>query len=193
MVLDGIEITRYCYTGVIFRPARTTSRSATSTSITTVSTSASEEGNGIAVQDVANVLIENNLVTDNAPRNNESGSGIAVDGSDQAIVRNNIADRNNGNGILIEDGTNVLVEGNRARFNIGDIGSWGTAGIWVDGGHTVTVRGNWFEGNVWAGILDHRRDPERPVRLRDLQQRVDRELVRHAGSTGSARPASPSI
>jgi parallel beta-helix repeat protein len=101
-------------------------------------------------------------VNDNVPRNTYSGSAIAVDGSDQVVVRNNIADRNNGNGILIEDGTNVLVEGNRARFNIGDLGSWGTAGIWIDGGHTVTVRGNWFEGNLWAGIFATDETPSDP-------------------------------
>ncbi len=152
VVLDGIEITRYCYTGVIFTPG---SHDITIRNLNVHHNGLNirkKAGNGIAVQDVANVLIENNLVNDNVPRSSESGSGIAVDGSDQVIVRNNIADRNNGNGILIEDGTNVLVEGNRARFNVGDFQGWGTAGIWVDGGHTVTVRGNWFEGNVWDGL-----------------------------------------
>jgi parallel beta-helix repeat protein len=151
VVLDGIEITRYCFDAVIFQFSNdvTIRNLHVHHNALTLRTQA---GNGIAVQGGANVLIENNLVTDNVPRSRLSGSGIAVDGTDQAIVRNNVADRNNGNGILIEDGTNVLVEGNRARYNVGDFRSWGTAGIWVDGGHTITVRGNWFEGNVWDGL-----------------------------------------
>ena len=63
-----------------------------------------------------------------------------------------MVDRNNGNGILVEDATDVLVEGNKARYNVGDFSGWGTSGIWLDGGHDVTLRNNWLEGNVWDGL-----------------------------------------
>ena len=163
IVLDGIEITRYCYRGVVFMAgAHDVTIRNLNVHHNGLTIRKPKEGNGIVVANATNALIENNRVTDNIPRNTYSGSGIAAAASDQVIVRNNIADRNNGNGILIEDGTNVLVEGNRARFNIGDIGSWGTAGIWVDGGHTVTVRNNWFEGNAWAGILATDETPSDP-------------------------------
>ena len=161
VVLDGIEVTRYCYTGVVFQFSNDITIRNLNVHHNGL-TLRSREGNGIAVQGGTNVLIEHNLVTDNAPKNNKSGTGIAVAETDQAIVRNNVADRNNGNGILIEDATNVLVEGNAARFNLGDIGSWGTAGIWVDGGHAITVRGNWFEGNVWDGLLITDETPSDP-------------------------------
>ena len=161
VVLDGIEVTRYCYTGVVFQFSNDITIRNLNVHHNGL-TLRNREGNGIAVQGGTNVLIEHNLVTDNAPKNNKSGTGIAVAETDQAIVRNNVADRNNGNGILIEDATNVLVEGNAARFNLGDIDSWGTAGIWVDGGHAITVRGNWFEGNVWDGLLITDETPSDP-------------------------------
>ena len=163
IVLDGIEITRYCYTGVIFTAG---SHDVTVRNLNLhhngLTIRKPKEGNGIVVADSSDALIENNVVTDGTPRNTYSGSAIAAANSDQVIVRNNITDRNNGNGILIEDATNVLVEGNRARFNIGDLGNWGTAGIWLDGGHTVTVRNNWFEGNAWAGIFATDETPSDP-------------------------------
>jgi hypothetical protein len=151
VVLDGIEVTRYCFAGVVFQFSSNVTIRNLNVHHNAL-TLRSQEGNGIAVQGGTNVVIENSDVSDNVPRNKLSGTGIAVFGTDQAVVRNDVAERNNGNGILIEDATNVVVEGNRVRYNIGDIRSWGTGGIWVDGGHTVTVRNNWFEGNVWAGL-----------------------------------------
>jgi parallel beta-helix repeat protein len=152
VVLDGIEVTRYCYFGVVFTSGahdivvRNMNVHHNGITIRT------KGGGGIDFWRTSNVLIENNVVNDNVPRSRTSGSGIDVNTTDQAIVRNNVVDRNNGNGILVEDATNALVEGNKARFNVGDFAGWGTSGIWLDGGHDVTLRDNWLEGNVWDGL-----------------------------------------
>ena len=58
------------------------------------------------------------------------------------LIRNNICDRNNGNGILVEEGFRIVVENNRCRFNKGDAKGWGCGGIWVDAGEDVIVRNN---------------------------------------------------
>ena len=128
----------------------------TATSTTTRSTFPDGVGGGAGISlngPGTDLLIERNVVTDNVPANNVSGSGIgAVADLDRLTIRDNVADRNNGNGILIEDCVNTLVEGNVVRDNVGDFTTWGTAGVWLDGGHDVTIRGNWLEGNVRAGI-----------------------------------------
>lgn len=151
VVIDGIEVTRWCIDGVVAQFSDDVVLRNLHVHHNGV-TLRNDEGNGIAVQGGTNLLIEHCDVSDNASRNKFSGTGIAVVQTDQAIVRDNVTDRNAGNGILIEDVTNAVVERNTARYNIGDVRSWGTGGIWVDGGHTIVVRNNWFEGNVWAGL-----------------------------------------
>jgi hypothetical protein len=151
VVIDGIEVTGWCIDGVVVQFTDDVVLRNLHVHHNGV-TLRNHEGNGIAVQAGANLLVEHCDVSDNASRNKFSGSGIAVFQTDQVIVRDNVTDRNAGNGILIEDVTNAVVERNTARYNIGDVRSWGTGGIWVDGGHTITVRNNWFEGNIWAGL-----------------------------------------
>ena len=124
-------------------------------------------------------------MTDNVPRSRTSGSGIDMNETDQAIVRNNVVDRNNGNGILVEDATDVLVEGNKARFNVGDFAGWGTSGIWLDGGHSVTLRNNWLEGNVRHGC----RSPTRTCRI----QRATRSTTTSWSATRTACDSTVSV
>lgn len=152
IVIENLEITRFCYLGIDLEGcSRVTVRDCFvhHNGLNLPSTG----GQGIYTNGPgSDVLIERNIVTDNVPQNSISGSGIAAVGLDRVTIRDNVSDRNNGNGILLEDATNVLVEGNVARFNVADLGTWGTAGLWLDGGHDVTIRNNWFEGNVWAGM-----------------------------------------
>jgi hypothetical protein len=160
IVIEGLEIRGYCYLGIDFEgdvhriTIRNTYVHHNGMTLPEPGPGESLSGQGIYVDGpgASDILIERNVVTDNCPRNSQSGSGIAVVGTDAAVVRGNVSERNNGNGILVEDGTNVLVEGNVVRGNVADLGTWGTAGVWVDGGYGVTVRTNWLEGNVWAGI-----------------------------------------
>ena len=180
-MLDGIEVTRYCYIGVVVRPAaRTTSRSATCTSTTTDSTSARRAARESTSRQTSNVLIENNLVTDNVPRSRTSGSGIDVQRSrsgDRSQQRGRSQQRQRDPGRGRHERAR---RGQPARYNVGDFSGWGTSGIWLDGGHDVTLRNNWLEGNVWDGLQITDEDLQRPLRLRDLQQRRDRQLVRDA-------------
>lgn len=97
-------------------------------------------------------VIENCRITGNCPRNHYLGSGICVSGR-SFTIRNNTVEYNNGNGILLEDQFDTVVENNIVRFNHGDGATYGCGGIWVDGGYGITVRNNWFEGNEWSGIL----------------------------------------
>jgi Right handed beta helix region len=153
VVIEGLEITRYCYEGVAFAgTSRATVRDCF------VHHNGLDLPDGLSGQGIAaygpavDVVIERNVVTDNVPENDVSGSGIDANTLDRVTVRDNVSERNHGNGILVEDCTDALIEGNVARLNVGDFGTWGTAGLWLDGGHDVTVRGNWLEGNVWAGM-----------------------------------------
>lgn len=159
IVVEGFEIRNYCYLGIDFEGVqRITVRDnfVHHNGITLPEPSGPGQlsGQGIYVNgpNGRDVVIERNVVTDNCPRNRHSGSAIAVNAIDGAVVRDNVSERNNGNGILVEDGMNVVVENNVIRFNVADLGTWGTAGVWVDGGSDVAVRYNWIEGNVWAGL-----------------------------------------
>ncbi|MCP4661755.1 MAG: dimethyl sulfoxide reductase anchor subunit [bacterium] len=156
IAIDGFEVKRFCFGGILFENSswveiRNCRIHENGVTLPEPGPGESLEGQGIYVEG-NHFVIENNVVTDNVPRNADSGSGIVAWGADTVTVRNNVSERNNGNGILIEDCTNVLVEGNVVRSNVGDFGDWGTGGIWLDGGHTVTVRNNWFEDNVWSGL-----------------------------------------
>lgn len=54
----------------------------------------------------------------------------------------------------MEDGINVLVEGNEVFNNDLDASAdeWWDGGLWVDGGHDITIRNNSFRGNLGPGI-----------------------------------------
>ncbi len=166
ITIDGFEIKRFCFGGILFENSswveiRNCRIRENGVTLPEPGPGESLEGQGIYVEG-NHFVIENNVVTDNVPRNADSGSGIVAWNADSVTVRNNVSERNNGNGILIEDCTNVLVEGNVVRSNVGDFGDWGTAGLWLDGGHTVTVRNNWFEDNVWSGLAITDETPSDP-------------------------------
>lgn len=164
IMIEGLEVTRYCYSGIYFE--------GDSSDLTILNNSVHHNGNTLPDGDpdddllsggirligyeptapVRDALIENNTVVENVSTNSTSGSGIDAFFVMDCTIRGNLVDRNNGNGILIEDSQNVLAERNIIRNNMGDFDGWGTAGIWLDGGSIVTVRGNWIERNVWAGL-----------------------------------------
>ena len=69
-----------------------------------------------------------------------------------------------GAGILVEDSTNVLVEGNTIFDNDLDVTAdeWWDGGIWLDGGRDVTIRNNVFRNNRGPGIEFSDEDIQRP-------------------------------
>ena len=72
--------------------------------------------------------------------------------------------RFHGGGILVEDSTGVLVEGNQIFDNDLDVSAdeWWDGGIWLDGGSNVTIRGNTFTNNRGPGIEISDEDIQRP-------------------------------
>jgi nitrous oxidase accessory protein NosD len=116
------------------------------------------EGFGVDVEGATNVLIEGNEAAENGPapdrvRRGILGTGINTYELTDAIIRDNHSHHNVGGGILVEDGVNVLVEGNQIDHNELDAGGdyWDGA-IWVDGGHDVTLQGNTVVDNHGPAI-----------------------------------------
>jgi parallel beta-helix repeat protein len=115
------------------------------------------EGYGIDADECNNVLIENNDVYQNGPNPQTDilmGTGINTFGCTDSTIRNNQCYENIGGGMLVEDGVNVLVEGNNVYNNDLDasIEEWWDGGLWVDGGHDIIIRNNTFTGNLGPGI-----------------------------------------
>ncbi|MFC1853488.1 right-handed parallel beta-helix repeat-containing protein [candidate division CSSED10-310 bacterium] len=117
------------------------------------------EGYGIHVDWTTDVTIENNNVYRNGPNPQIfpqflMGTGINTFGLANAVIRNNRSHHNTGGGILVEDSINILVENNEIYENDLDasIDEWWDGGIWVDGGHDVTIRNNVFRNNLGPGI-----------------------------------------
>jgi len=117
------------------------------------------EGFGVIVSDSTDVLIENNESYYNGPKPAYRDRGILGTGIDtytirDATIRGNSSHDNTGGGLLIEDGVNVLVENNHLERNYLDatVDGWWDAGVWVDGGHDVTVRSNTIRDNLGPGI-----------------------------------------
>ena len=69
-----------------------------------------------------------------------------------------------GGRILVEDSSNVLVEGNEVYANDLDatLEEWWDGGIWLDGGHNVVVRDNIFRDNLGPGIQISDEDHQQP-------------------------------
>ncbi len=126
------------------------------------------EGYGIHVEDSKDILIEQNDAYENGPDPQLPdllmGTGINTYGNTDCTIRNNKSHDNTGGGLLVEDSINVLVEGNTVYDNDCDAGAdeWWDAGLWVDGGHHVTVRNNTFTGNLGAGIEISDEDDQSP-------------------------------
>ena len=126
------------------------------------------EGYGIQVDECQSVTVENNDVYQNGPQpqlpGRLMGTGINTYMCTDCVIRNNQSHDNIGGGILVEDSVNVLVEGNEALSNDLDATAeeWWDGGIWVDGGHDVTVRNNTFRGNLGPGIQISDEDLQQP-------------------------------
>ncbi|NOY99297.1 MAG: hypothetical protein GXP40_08890 [Chloroflexi bacterium] len=116
------------------------------------------EGFGVNVEGASQVLIENNEAARNGPNAERwqaftLGTGINTFELRDSVVRGNYVHDTTGGGILVEDGTNVLVEDNRIENNELDAnGDYWDGGIWVDGGQHITLRGNVITGNHGPGI-----------------------------------------
>ena len=125
------------------------------------------EGYGLHLDESSNLTVENNEVYHNGPdpRTPVSvGTGINSFEISQSVIRNNRSYDNIGGGILVEDSTGVLVEGNEIFDNDLDVSAdeWWDGGIWLDGGRDVTIRGNTFRNNRGPGIEISDEDIQRP-------------------------------
>ena len=125
------------------------------------------EGYGIHVDESQRVSVENCDVYQNGPCPRPFGvlgTGINTYGCADCVIRSNLSHDNIGGGILVEDGTNVLVEGNRVYANLLDAteDEWWDGGIWIDGGHCITVTSNTFRGNLGPGIQISDEDYQKP-------------------------------
>jgi parallel beta-helix repeat protein len=70
-----------------------------------------------------------------------------------SVIRDNYIANTIGGGILVEDGANVLVEGNTIENNELDAnGDYWDGGIWVDGSKYITLRGNTITNNHGPGL-----------------------------------------
>jgi len=125
------------------------------------------EGYGINIDTSKNVNIKNNQVYSNGPNPRPFGTlgtGINTFGCENCTIQNNYSYENIGGGILVEDGINVLVEGNEIRSNYLDAteDEWWDGGLWVDGGHDIIVRNNVFLNNIGPGIEISDEDSQKP-------------------------------
>ena len=127
-----------------------------------------EEGFGVNVLGARDVLIEGNQAADNGPNqerweNYILGTGINTYGNQDVIIRDNYVYGTIGGGILVEDSENVIVENNRIEKNQVDAnGDWWDAGIWVDGGKEILVRGNQISDHNGPGIILSDEDVQYP-------------------------------
>jgi parallel beta-helix repeat protein len=136
--------------------------------IASIDADADGEGFGIRVEGTSEILIESNEATENGPSRDRVQQGILGTGIDTyqldgAIIRDNHAHENMGGGILVEDGINVLVVDNQVDHNELDAGGdYWDGGIWVDGGHDITLRGNLIVDNHGPGIQISDEDQQYP-------------------------------
>ncbi|MCP5108543.1 MAG: right-handed parallel beta-helix repeat-containing protein [bacterium] len=126
------------------------------------------EGYGIDVDTCSDIMIRDNDVYQNGPNPQLPdilmGTGINTFSCTDCTIRDNQSHNNIGGGILVEDGVNVLVEGNNVFDNDLDATAdeWWDGGLWVDGGHDITVRNNTFTGNLGPGIEISDEDNQNP-------------------------------
>ncbi len=126
------------------------------------------EGFGVRIEGTQRVTITGNEAAENGPAADRVKKGILGTGIDtfeiqEAVIRNNHAHNNIGGGILVEDGSNVIVENNQIDNNELDAaGDYWDGGIWVDGGHDVALRGNIITNNHGAGIQVSDEDVQYP-------------------------------
>lgn len=126
------------------------------------------EGYGLHLDESTEVTVEASDVHHNGPDPRTPttvGTGINCFAIHDSIIRNNRSHGNNGGGILIEDSTNVLVEGNQIDGNDLDVSvdEWWDGGIWLDGGRQVTIRNNVLRENLGPGIEISDEDRQAPT------------------------------
>ncbi len=117
------------------------------------------EGFGIQVSDTRSIVIENSSFTGNGPGPDRRaktimGTGIDTFAVNGGVIRGNISSGNIGGGVLVEDGTNIVVENNTIEGNDLDASAdgWWDAGVWIDGGTNITVRNNVIRNNFGPAI-----------------------------------------
>jgi parallel beta-helix repeat protein len=125
------------------------------------------EGYGVHVDESQQIIVESGEIYQNGPQPTPPGTlgtGINTFGCIDCVIRNNHSHDNIGGGILVEDGVRVLVEGNEVIANYLDATAdeWWDGGIWIDGGHDVTVRNNTFKNNLGPGIQISDEDHQHP-------------------------------
>ena len=129
---------------------------------------ADDEGFGINVDGVTNIIIEGNEAANNGPNqerweNFTLGTGINTYDNRDVIIRDNYIHGTIGGGILVEDSLNVLVESNRIADNQLDAnGDYWDGGIWVDGGQDITLRDNQISEHNGPGIVLSDEDVQYP-------------------------------
>jgi len=128
------------------------------------------DGFGLYIDDSEEILIEGCQATLNGPDpkifpDPLLGTGIDTYRLKNSTISNNHSHHNIGGGILVEDGINVIVEGNEINDNDLDasVDDWWDGGIWVDGGHDIFVRNNNFHHNIGPGIEISDEDNQHPT------------------------------
>jgi len=128
------------------------------------------DGFGLYIDESDYILIEDCEVFQNGPDpkifpDPLLGTGIDTYRLKNSIIRNNHSHHNIGGGILVEDGINVIVEGNEINDNDLDASAddWWDGGIWVDGGHDIFIRNNNFHNNMGPGIEISDEDNQNPT------------------------------
>lgn len=127
------------------------------------------EGYGIHADDSSGITIEDCEVYENGPNPQRPGrlmgTGIDTFNLTDSVIRNNRSYNNTGGGMLVEDSTNVLVEGNEIFGNDLDATAeeWWDGGIWIDGGRDITLRNNTIHDNLGPGVEISDEDNQQPT------------------------------
>ncbi len=116
------------------------------------------EGYGVGVVDGWNVTIEGNEARGNGPdaagrARDNLGTGIDTYNIHNSVIRGNHGHHNIGGAMLVEDSVDVLVEQNLLEDNDLHALTWDDGGLWVDGGHGITIQDNIFQNNLGPGLL----------------------------------------
>lgn len=112
-------------------------------------------GSGITVLESERVTVENNALERTGMRIallHLSGYGLDLWGCRDCVVRGNTVRAVTGTGILVEESCSVVVESNTVEDGEMEMRDWWDGGLWLDGGHDVTVRDNVFQNNHGPGI-----------------------------------------
>jgi len=125
------------------------------------------EGYGVHIDESSRISIEGCDVYQNGPQprpHGVLGTGINTYQCTNCLIRDNSTHHNVGGGILVEDGIDVVVQGNDVFANYLDAteDEWWDGGIWIDGGRNVTVANNTFRENIGPGIQISDEDFQQP-------------------------------